>query len=198
MSNFLISREYYSVKENALAPCEEILIGELEGLLQNVDAQSAIKGRSVSLKKAIAESITNAGRPASSRIRKLEKTSAFHENRLGNAGALFELDLQSDCDKSCGKLHRINAVICLNNREAVGSNFLKLELAAQELIRYTNGQALTDENVLGILVSFNKKVLTLGGWDPAYANSTDYTFAFTFAYSSMLRSRILAIKLDII
>jgi hypothetical protein len=198
MTGFLITREHYSAKENTLAPCEEMLISELEGLLQNVDARSAIKGRSVSLKKAIAESISNSDRPASSRIRKLEKTSAFHENRLGNAGALFELDLQSECDKSCGHFHRVNAVLCLNNREAVGSNFLKLELAAQELIRYNNGQALTDENVLGVLVSLNKKVLTLGGWDPAYANSTDYTFAFSFAYSSMLRSRILALKLDII
>lgn len=198
MTGFLITREHYSAKENTLAPCEEMLLGELEGLLQNVDAQSAIKGRSVSLKKAISEAISIAGRPASARVKKFEKTSAFHGNRLGNAGALFELDLQAECDQSCGKSHRVNAVLCLNNREAVGSNFLKLELAAQELIRYNNGQALSDENVLGVLISLNKKVLTLGGWDPAYANSTDYTFAFSFAYSSMLRSRILAVKLDII
>jgi hypothetical protein len=198
MSSFLVTREYYSAKENMLAQCEELLISELVGLLQSFDPQSAIKGRSVSLKKVIADAISAEGRPASARIRKLQKTSAFHENRLGNAGALFELDLQSECDKSCGQVHRINAVLCLNNRETVGSNFLKLELAAQELIRHNNGQALSDENVLGILVTLNKKVLTLGGWDPAYANSTDYTFAYSFAYSSMLRSRVLAIKLDII
>lgn len=154
----------------------------LQGSLSNIDFDVAIKSRSTSMKAEI-KKVTSG----------IKKLSWIPRTRDGQA--VFQLDAKYSCDFSCGESHIVNVVICLNNREAIGTNFLKLEIASFRDLRTSNVEGFSDNNVLGILITFDQELLTFGGWDQSYAFSSEYASAYKMNYRQVLKSNILMLRL---
>ena len=127
-----------------------------------------------------------------------EKSSIFHDPSLLDVAAIYRLDGRATCSGSCGTVHRTNLVLCLNNRESIGTNFLKLEIAAQEDIRNHKRSELFDRNILGILITFNEGLLRDGGWDASYASADEYTFAYKHAYRQIIKSNVIGMQLHVV
>lgn len=184
-----IIEDEISIAINDLEKCHQSLVLELKANLASVDIQRGLRNRSRSLKVEIQQS-NSAGSAF-----KWVKHSIFSDRSLKQASAGYLIDARAECSRSCGSFHQVNVVFCLNNREAIGTNFLKLEVAAVQEIRNHQNQALTDKNVLGLLITLDREMLDFGGWDGAYADSTEYVLAYNLAYKSVIRSQIIGVQL---
>jgi hypothetical protein len=192
MSSIKVIEDEMSAKLTELEPCLQELWAEIRETFQSLDVRLAIRQRSESFKSAISTSI--AGKTNFT----WEKTSVFHDPSLLDAAAIYRLDGKVTCDESCGSFHKANLVLCLNNRESIGTNFLKLETAAQEDIRNHKALEIFDKNILGILISFNEGLLREGSWDSSYGNADEYTFAYKHAYKGLIESNIIGMQLHLI
>jgi hypothetical protein len=188
MNSVRIVEDAMSVESLELHSCLNELLGFIRGQFQTINPELAITQRSESFKKAIADSLKS--------IKGVvwEKNSVFQNPSLNDVPAIFKLDGQAECDGTCNSMHKINFVLCLNNRESIGTNFLKLEIAALDLIRNSRSTSIFDENILGVLITLDSNVLELGKWDASYANANEYKFAYKHAYKNLLRSNILALQ----
>lgn len=184
-----ILEDEISIAIKELEECHKNLVQELRNNLSTVDIQRGLRNRSRSLKEEIQQS--NSSSPAF----KWVKHSIFSDRSLKKASAGYLIDARAECLQNCGSFHQVNIVICLNNREAIGTNFLKLEVAAVQEIRNHQNQALTDKNVLGLLITLDREMLDFGGWDSAYADSTEYVLAYNLAYNSVVKSQIIGLQL---
>ena len=184
-----IIEDEISITIAELEKCHKNLVEELKTNLSSVDIQRGLRNRSRSLKMEIRKS------NSSSSAFKWVKHSIFSDRSLGKASAGYLLDARAECLRNCGSFHQVNIVICLNNREAICTNFLKLEVAAVQEIRNHQNQALTDKNVLGLLITLDRELLNFGGWDGAYADSTEYILAYNLAYKSVIKSQIVGLQL---
>jgi len=165
-----------------LAPCLMKFWETLQESISNIDFDAAIKSRSTSMKSEI--------KNATSSIKKLTWIS-----RTRDGQAVFQLDAKYECDSTCGESHVVNIVVCLNNREAIGTNFLKLEIASIRELRASNVEGFSDNHVLGLLITFDQNLLSLGGWDQSYAFSSEYASAYKMNYRPVLKSNILIFRL---
>ncbi len=147
-----------------------------------IDFNSAIKDRSNSMRA----SLTQATSP-------LKRFKWIPKTRDGQAP--FGIDAQLTCESKCGSLHLLNLVVCLNNREAIGTNFLKLEAAALAEIRKTQAYEISDSNLLGVLITFDRDVLAQGKWDNSYADAGEYSAGFKKYYRPFLKSNILSLRM---
>jgi len=172
-----------------LEKCHKDLVQELRSNLSSVDIQKGLRNRSRSLKFEIQKVNSQ------SSTFKWAKHSIFSDRSLKKVSAGYLIDARAECSQTCGSYHQINIVICLNNREALGTNFLKLEVAAVQEIRNHQHEALTDKNVLGLLISLDRELLKFGGWDSSYADSSEYQIAYNMAYKSVIKSRIIGLQL---
>ena len=192
MSSLRVIEDEMSIKLNELDPCLQNLWSEIKEIFQSLDVRSAIRQRSESFKSAVSQGVDGKSNFA------WEKSSVFHDPNLLDVAAIYRLDGTSTCKRECLSLHKVNLVLCLNNRESIGTNFLKLEVAAQEDIRNNKQFELFDRNVLGVLVSFNESLLKEGTWDASYASADEYTFAFKHAYRGIVKSNIMGMQLHLI
>lgn len=191
MNTIRVVEDEMSINITDFEVCMLGLYEELKNALQAIDARTSIRQRSDSLKLAISECFegkTNFH---------WEKTSIFYDSNLLDVAAIYRLDGKLTCDRKCGSFHKINIVLCLNNREIIGTNFLKLEVAAQEDIRYSSS-SIYDRNILGVLLSLNEGLLKEGAWDGSYATSSEYTFAYKHAYRHIIKSNIIGVQLHLI
>ena len=164
MANFRIVEDALSAVAEDLENCLTELVQKIRYEIQAIDGHKSIKNRSESLKGALTENVGTVN---------WQKKSLFESPNLANAPAIFRLDGTAQCDERCGSYHQINVVTCLNNREVIGTNFLKLEVSAIESIRNHPAFPIYDSNILGLLITLDENVLHLGGWDKAYANSSE-------------------------
>ena len=192
MISLRVIEDEMSIKLNELDPCLQNLWSEIKEIFQSLEVRSAIRQRSESFKSAVSQGVDGKSNFA------WEKSSVFHDPNLLDVAAIYRLDGTSTCNRECLSLHKVNLVLCLNNRESIGTNFLKLEVAAQEDIRNNKQFELFDRNVLGVLVSFNESLLKEGAWDASYANADEYTFAFKHAYRGIIKSNIMGMQLHLI
>jgi hypothetical protein len=184
-----IIEDEISIAIDELEKCHKSLVEELKINLSSLDIQRGLRNRSKSLKQEIQQS------NSSSSAFKWVKHSIFSDRSLTKASAGYLIDARAECSQNCGSFHQVNIVICLNNREAIGTNFLKLEVAAVQEIRNHQNQPLTDKNVLGLLITLDREMLNFGGWDGAYADATEYVFAYNLAYRSVIKSQIIGLQL---
>ena len=189
MSNFRIVEDALSAVAEDLENCLTELVQKIRYEIQAIDGHKSIKNRSESLKGALTENVGTVN---------WQKKSLFESPNLANAPAIFRLDGTAQCDERCGSYHQINVVTCLNNREVIGTNFLKLEVSAIESIRNHPAFPIYDSNILGLLITLDENVLHLGGWDKAYANSSEYSFAYKHAYKSLIKSNVLSLQIHLI
>ncbi len=192
MNSIRIIVDEMSINLADLEPCLENIWSDVKGIFQTLDVVSSLRTRSESLKHAI--NFAMSGHPNL----KWEKSSIFHDSSLLDVPAIYRLDGRGTCSDSCGSRHYLNFVLCLNNRESIGTNFLKLEIAAKEDIRHQKGIEIFDRNILGVLVTLNDGMLRAGGWDSSYASSNEYTFAYKHAYRQIIKSNIIGMQLHLI
>ena len=176
--------ESLSTEIEDLQECLRDFCVDLKNNLQNIDLNQAIVDRSTSLKKAIIESNKGIG-----------TLNWAPKSRDGSAA--FTLDATYKCLGKCQTAHFANLVIWLNNRETIGTNYLKLEMTALQSIRNSRDFEISDENVLGIFIAFDRDLLTNGGWDPAYADASEYSVAFKKYYRSLIKSNILTLRIHL-
>jgi hypothetical protein len=181
MSKIRVIDDLLTVNLLDVASCHQKMWELLKDSLEEMDFNAAVKNRSISFKEEL----------------KISTKSINNFNwiaRTRDGQAPFQIDAQFHCDKKCGTTHVANLVICLNNREAIGSNFLKLEIAALREIRL-NKVEIDDSNVVGFLVTLSRELLDEGGWDPSYADSSEYANAAKTIYKPILRSNILGLRI---
>jgi len=122
-----------------------------------------------------------------SHLRSIRTSSSIHEIRhellirddldlTTKARANYLLDLQLECSGQCGGLHRVNVELAFNNREAIGTNFLKLAS------RSTSDEIDPSVQSLGLLLAATRNLLDAGSWDAAYADSSEYEALFNRVY----------------
>ena len=85
--------------------------------------------------------------------------------------------------------HFVNIELALNNREATGTNLLKLESISQ--IQTARGAASS----LGILVCLTKSLKDSADMDKSYATAADYSEFMNKSWKIVIKSRILIIEL---
>jgi metal-responsive CopG/Arc/MetJ family transcriptional regulator len=189
MSNFRILDDALSASLAEMPQCLVQIVSKLKSEIQAIEANSSISNRSESLKSALTSQVNSVN---------WNKKSLFDAPELADAPAIFKLDGISVCNELCGSYHQANIVICLNNREIIGTNFLKLEVAAIEAIRNHPKFAIYDKNILGVLVTLDENLLRTGNWDRSYASSDEYKFAFKHAYKGVLKANIISMQLHIV
>ena len=192
MNSIRVVEDEMSIKLDDLEPCHESMCNELKEIFQSLDVRNSLRQRSESLKNEVSSVM------ASHPNLQWEKSSIFYDSSFLDVPAIYRLDGRGSCSGSCGSRHKMNIVLCLNNRESIGTNFLKLEIAAQEDIRNQKGTEIFDRNILGVLVTFNEGLLRAGGWDSSYASSDEYTFAYKHAYRQIFKSNIIGVQLHLI
>ena len=188
MTTIRMVEDEMTISSVGVHPCFRRIIDIIREQFQSIDSADLIRQRSESFKKVLADSLKSVGEITWS------KGSVFQNPALSDVPAIFKLDGHAECDRTCQSNHRINFVLCLNNRESIGTNFLKLEIAALDSIRNSRDNSLYDENILGILLTLDSSVLETGNWDSSYAAASEYTFAFKHAYKNLLKSNILALQ----
>ncbi len=85
--------------------------------------------------------------------------------------------------------HFVNIELALNNREATGTNLLKLESITQ--IQAARGAASS----LGILICLTKSLKDSADMDKSYATAADYSEFMNKSWKIVIKSRILIIEL---
>jgi hypothetical protein len=154
----------------------------VQNALSEIDFNVAISDRSNSMRKSIKEHTEN-----------LNGFVWIPRTRDGQAP--FSIDARLTCSGDCASIHILNIVICLNNREAIGTNFLKLEVAALSEIRKFQEKEVLDSNLLGVLITLDSDVLSLGKWDPSYADSSEYSAGMRKFYKSFFKSNITNLRI---
>ena len=192
MNSIRIVEDAMSIKVADMETCHQDLWNEMKAIFETLDVRNALRQRSESLKNEVSAGMS--GHPNLH----LEKSSIFYDPSLLDVPAIYRLDGRGTCSEKCGTHHKLNLVLCLNNRESIGTNFLKLEIAAQEDIRNHKGREIFDRNVLGVLITFNEGLLKAGGWDASYASSDEYTFAYKHAYRQIIKSNVIGLQLHLI
>jgi hypothetical protein len=108
--------------------------------------------------------------------------------RAGDSGvpgqAIFKVDAQIECNRLCGGRHSMNIELCIQNREAIGTNFLKLETLA-------NLESSSDH--LGVLICPDAKYFASSNMDSSYADDDEYIVAFKLAYHRILKSKMIVL-----
>jgi hypothetical protein len=84
----------------------------------------------------------------------------------------------------------LNIELCLNNKEAAGTNYLKMSSAAKFQLK--KGAEFS----LGLLLVPTRELLELGGWDSVYGDSSEYSHYFKEGYQESLFGRFLIIELS--
>ena len=161
--------------------CFEQILSELISIFENMSLPELIGNRTRGIQKALED-----GRLNKSKI-SWGKFSIVSPSTGVSQKSIFKLDGVGVCN--CGK-HKISIVLCLNNREALGTNLLKTKLAD----RFFTSNSEVEETT-GILLCLSRETLNLGGWDKSYADSSEYVEAFRGAYFEMIRNPLVVLEI---
>lgn len=85
----------------------------------------------------------------------------------------------------CTHSHRFVLEFCFDNRQAVGTNLLKFELATRNFSMSSN-RAVTTMSICA-----DRNTLKNLGWDGSIASSEEYELALRSTYNQILTSKIL-------
>ena len=192
MNHIRISEKSLTVSTENLHLCHSQFLDELKSFLEKIDVRQAISERSKSFKAEIEKMI------GQDSLIVWKKQSVFSSPEYHDVPAGLQIDGRAECNGNCNSFHQINIVLCLNNREVIGTNFLKLEVSAKEEIRNHRKNSIYDTNILGVLITLDDSLLKAGNWDPAYANSNEYAFAFQYGYRGLIQSNIVAMQLHLV
>lgn len=84
----------------------------------------------------------------------------------------------------------IGIELCLNNREAIGTNFSKL-------YSYVNKREDSPNYRLVTLVTLSRSLLDHGGWDKSYGDSSEYSEGFDLIYGEFASGNVVILTLSL-
>jgi hypothetical protein len=93
----------------------------------------------------------------------------------------FVFDFEMD---TCPNKHRVVLEVCFDNRQAIGTNLLKLDKAVSDFVSKQGREAEA------ILVCADRRTLDFGGWDSGVADEEEYQIALSQGYKSYLKAPI--------
>lgn len=94
--------------------------------------------------------------------------------------ANYILDAMKDIrGKDCPHAHRFFVEFCFDNRQAIGSNILKFEVASRAAIEF-------NLDPIPILICAEQETLKHFGWDGSIASANEYEHALRVAYSDVV------------
>ena len=88
----------------------------------------------------------------------------------------------------CKKSHNLHLEICFDNRQAIGTNLLKMEIASREL---DNGSASS----VGVIIAAERDFLRKFGWDNAIGSSQEYIDSYNHGYGGVIETPIVVFSL---
>jgi hypothetical protein len=100
--------------------------------------------------------------------------------------SIFEIDLQLVCDSRCGSSHALNVELCVQNREAIGTNILKLDVIAR---------TASHQSHVGVLVCPNRKYFKESNMDSSYGDDDEYLVSYQLAYHNVLTSPVMVLTI---
>ena len=160
--------------------CVEGMLNELTDTFENMDLKELLGNRTRGIQKSLED-----GRLSKTKI-SWGKFSIVNPNSGVSQKSIFKLDGVGFCN--CGK-HTLPIVLCLNNREAIGTNLLKLDLAYKYFVSHSMADQAT-----GVLICLSRETLNLGGWDKAYADASEYVEAFRGAYFEKMTNPLVVLE----
>lgn len=171
--------------------CLRKFVQDWNSRLTQFSASQALKSRSASLKETLKESSSEILGMAfvKTPVINLDVFASFNMPT-----AIFQLDGIYTCTKRCGNVHSADIVIGLNNREAIGTNFLKLESSRQRRIYYAQ-KSNEKEYSVSFILTLNRKILDYGKWDNSYADTDEYIESFRKVYRGLLNSNYFILDL---
>jgi hypothetical protein len=121
------------------------------------------------------------------------KTNRWHSQQplvpefpSGMPSANYQIDFQKSFDaEGCDSRHLLSVEFCFDNRQAIGTNLLKAELASARFETSENRVAL---NALVVLSDRTKKA---GQWDGSVGISEEYLAALNTCYPQLENTPIL-------
>jgi hypothetical protein len=171
-------RNFLQADSEFLPPELEAEITSLQKHLSLITKNEVLNSKSKSIQRSLAE-YKGVG---------LKETSSSVKPGSGaKLPANLRLDkILSTADNS----EYLNIELCFNNKETAGTNFLKLSSAA--IFQERQGALFS----LGLLLVPSRELLTLGGWDPVYGDSTEYSLYYKEAFKQSLFGRYLILELS--
>ena len=95
--------------------------------------------------------------------------------------ANYILDLMKDFESdACNHNHRFFLEFCFDNRQAIGSNILKFEVASRIA-------AQSDYSPVPVLVCADAAALKHFGWDGSIASANEYEYALRVVYREIMQ-----------
>lgn len=88
---------------------------------------------------------------------------------------VYDFDLAS-----CPNKHRVVLEVCFDNRQAIGTNLLKLDKAVRDFTSKIGREAEA------ILICADRRTLEIGEWDSGVADEEEYQIALSQGYVSYL------------
>lgn len=86
----------------------------------------------------------------------------------------------------CEAPSRVYVHLAVNNREAIGTNLLRANLAAES--SYAPGAL--------VLITLGRDLLNLGGWDRSYGDTKEFIMQYKLGYRSALRRAPALVELN--
>jgi hypothetical protein len=83
-------------------------------------------------------------------------------------------------ENECAHRHRFFIEICFDNRQSIGTNLLKFELATK------NFETNSERKSLGIMLCADRSALRKFGWDESAASSEEYEVALRGPYGGIM------------
>lgn len=103
--------------------------------------------------------------------------------------ANFTLDAIKDFTSSeCPHVHRFLVEFCFDNRQAVGTNILKFEIASSSSLN-------SNVEPMPVLICADSGALRYFGWDGSIASADEYEHAIRVAYKSVIKNPAIILAL---
>lgn len=169
-------REIWLKQQVDMFPSFTLFTIRLKTHLKSLEIMKTVGNRSGAVKKLVAEFA-----PGDDFV---PRRSGIHPDSEGRLPAGHRVDTVLE-DRS-GQFLALE--LCLNNREAIGTNFMKLSAALDARSESSQG--------LAVLITLSRALLDFGGWDKSYGDTSEYIELFNLAYGQYMRNNVLILSLE--
>ena len=164
--------------------CQAQMIDRLRSHFDQLTQLRAVSGKRKAFEGHLNQLIKNGAEVEDSRFKILGSVLAGDEGVPNKSN--YEIDLRMVCDEKCGSKHAVNVELCIQNREAIGTNFLKLEVFAK---------LNPNMDHIGVLLCPDRKYFKESNMDAAYGDDDEYIVAHQLSYHTVMESRMLILTL---
>lgn len=168
----MIIHQYLSGQTSLCAP-SQVILNELKGELQRIEVSpgNSSGGMSKRLSASLQSFFESSGWTSMWPIDKSVPYDSY---------ASFFIDYQLDKDDTaCGHMHRYFLQLMFDNRQAIGTNLLKFEIASRNSL-------ISGRMPVCMAVCIEDGQVRKLGWDGAAASAQEYLVAIAGPYSCIL------------